>query len=163
MTATYLIKKYANRKLYDTVERRYVTLDVVADLARRGTSIQVVDQPTGNDITDATLALASEPTSRPSGAARRPRPATPARKPSFNKGDAHAVKNDSALQSLVRASLALPLALTQRAIDGFGGRPSADTAEIVEELEDLRAEVAVLSHEVERLLGEVAELRPVRK
>ena len=50
-----LIKKYANRKLYDTHERHYVTLDAVAELVGSGHRIRVVDQVSGDDITDATL------------------------------------------------------------------------------------------------------------
>src|SRR3954467_14154242 len=54
--SAYLVKKYANRKLYDTVERRYVTLDTVAGLLQQGNNVQVVDQTSGDDITATTLA-----------------------------------------------------------------------------------------------------------
>lgn len=45
------IKKYANRKLYDTQDKRYVTLDHLGKLIRNGEKIEVVDNPTGKDIT----------------------------------------------------------------------------------------------------------------
>jgi len=46
-----VIKRYANRKLYDTEAKRYITLDGVADLIRRGEDVQVIDHETGDDIT----------------------------------------------------------------------------------------------------------------
>ena len=52
---THVIKKYSNRKLYDTYTRRYVTLDVIADLLRDGHEVRVVDRTTGEDITAVTL------------------------------------------------------------------------------------------------------------
>ena len=51
----HLIKKYANRKLYDTRTSKYVTLDAIADLVREGNDIRVVDRDTGNDITQVVL------------------------------------------------------------------------------------------------------------
>jgi polyhydroxyalkanoate synthesis repressor PhaR len=51
----HLIKKYANRKLYDTRTSKYVTLDAIADLVRDGRDIRVVDRDTGNDITQVVL------------------------------------------------------------------------------------------------------------
>ena len=51
----HLIKKYANRKLYDTRTSQYVTLDGIADLVRAGHDIRVLDRDTGNDITQVVL------------------------------------------------------------------------------------------------------------
>ena len=51
----HLIKKYANRKLYDTRTSKYVTLEAIADLVREGHDIRVVDRDTGNDITQVVL------------------------------------------------------------------------------------------------------------
>src|SRR2546430_17481003 len=51
----HLIKKYANRKLYDTRASRYVTLDGIAQLVRDGHEIKVVDRDNGNDLTHVTL------------------------------------------------------------------------------------------------------------
>jgi polyhydroxyalkanoate synthesis repressor PhaR len=51
----HLIKKYANRKLYDTRASRYVTLEEIADLVRDGHHIEVVDRETGNDLTQVIL------------------------------------------------------------------------------------------------------------
>ena len=51
----HLIKKYANRKLYDTRTSRYITLDEIAELVRDGHEIQVVDRDNGSDLTQITL------------------------------------------------------------------------------------------------------------
>ncbi len=50
-----LIKRYPNRKLYDTEAKQYITLDGIADLIRRGEEIQVIDNATGEDLTTLTL------------------------------------------------------------------------------------------------------------
>lgn len=51
-----LIKRYESRKLYDTEESRYVSLEELADWIRAGTQVQVVDNATGSDATAQTLA-----------------------------------------------------------------------------------------------------------
>lgn len=53
--ATIVIKKYPNRRLYDTSSGRYVNLDDVAILIRRGADVQVVDARTGEDLTSVVL------------------------------------------------------------------------------------------------------------
>ncbi|HEV2401118.1 MAG TPA: polyhydroxyalkanoate synthesis regulator DNA-binding domain-containing protein [Candidatus Sulfotelmatobacter sp.] len=54
-TATVLIKKYGNRRLYDTTGSRYVNLDDLADLVRAGKEVRVVDAKSGRDLTRVTL------------------------------------------------------------------------------------------------------------
>jgi polyhydroxyalkanoate synthesis repressor PhaR len=49
------IKKYANRRLYDTESSAYVTLDRLAQMIRDGRDFQVVDAKTGEDITHQVL------------------------------------------------------------------------------------------------------------
>ena len=51
----HLIKKYANRKLYDTRTSRYITLEGIAQLVRDGHEITVVDRDDGRDLTQVTL------------------------------------------------------------------------------------------------------------
>ena len=51
-----LIKRYANRKLYDTERSCYVTLDEIADMVRHGEDISIVDNRNGDDLTTVTLA-----------------------------------------------------------------------------------------------------------
>lgn len=49
------IRKYPNRRLYDTSARRYVNLDDLAAMIRKGTEVQVVDAKTGEDLTRVVL------------------------------------------------------------------------------------------------------------
>jgi polyhydroxyalkanoate synthesis repressor PhaR len=51
-----LIKRYANRKMYDSHSSRYVTLDGVAELVRAGQDLRIIDNDTGEDLTALTLA-----------------------------------------------------------------------------------------------------------
>lgn len=51
----HLIKKYSNRKLYDTQTRRYITLEDIARLVRDGRDVTVVQRDTGEDLTPAIL------------------------------------------------------------------------------------------------------------
>ena len=53
--ATVLIKKYGNRRLYDTGDSRYVTLEELAARIRAGNDLRVVDAQTGEDLTQQTL------------------------------------------------------------------------------------------------------------
>jgi polyhydroxyalkanoate synthesis repressor PhaR len=50
------IKRYSNRKLYDTQEKKYITLEGIADLIRSGADIEVVENDTGEDLTAVTFA-----------------------------------------------------------------------------------------------------------
>lgn len=54
-SALRLIKKYPNRKFYDTVGKRYVSLSGISSLVRDGQEVQVVDNKTGDDITTLVL------------------------------------------------------------------------------------------------------------
>jgi polyhydroxyalkanoate synthesis repressor PhaR len=51
-----VIKRYANRKLYDTQRSRYVTLDQIADMIRQGEDVKIVDNNSKEDLTSITLA-----------------------------------------------------------------------------------------------------------
>lgn len=50
-----VIKRYPNRKLYDTDAKKYITLDGIAELIRQGAEVQVVDHTTDEDLTAVTL------------------------------------------------------------------------------------------------------------
>ena len=50
-----LVKRYGSRKLYDTEESRYVSLEEIAAFIRRGQQVRVVDNATADDVTGATL------------------------------------------------------------------------------------------------------------
>jgi polyhydroxyalkanoate synthesis repressor PhaR len=54
-TSAVVVKKYGNRRLYDTTESRYVNLDDLAAMVRAGKDVRVVDAKTGRDWTRVTL------------------------------------------------------------------------------------------------------------
>src|SRR5262245_8023027 len=56
MSETRVIKRYANRKLYDTQHSRYVTLDQIAEMIRSGDDVKIVDNKSKEDLTSITLA-----------------------------------------------------------------------------------------------------------
>jgi polyhydroxyalkanoate synthesis repressor PhaR len=64
-----VIKKYANRRLYDTSTSRYINLEDIAALVRNGKDVQVVDASTGEDLTRVTLTqiIVEDAKDQPSG------------------------------------------------------------------------------------------------
>lgn len=56
MAESRVIKRYANRKLYDTLRSRYVTLEQIAEMIRSGDDIRIIDNTSRDDITSVTLA-----------------------------------------------------------------------------------------------------------
>jgi polyhydroxyalkanoate synthesis repressor PhaR len=67
--AAVLIKKYGNRRLYDTAGSRYVNLDDLAAMVRAGKEVRVVDAKTGHDLTRVTLTqiITEDAKDRPTG------------------------------------------------------------------------------------------------
>lgn len=55
MASVLLLKKYTNRRLYDTEKSIYVTIEYVTDVIRKGRQIQVIDAKTGEDVTSSIL------------------------------------------------------------------------------------------------------------
>lgn len=53
--STRVIKRYPNRKLYDTQKSCYVTLDEIANMVKEGEDVQIIDNKTNEDITSVTL------------------------------------------------------------------------------------------------------------
>src|SRR4051812_1185931 len=51
-----VIKRYSNRKLYDTKDSRYVTLLQIAEMVRAGEDVQIIDNNSKEDLTEVTLA-----------------------------------------------------------------------------------------------------------
>src|SRR6266487_5455578 len=51
-----VIKRYSNRKLYDTKDSRYVTLLQIADMVRSSEDVQIIDNNSKEDLTEVTLA-----------------------------------------------------------------------------------------------------------
>src|SRR5215469_9717386 len=54
-SAVIVIKKYPNRRLYDTAKSRYINLEDIALFIREGKDVQVIDAQTGEDLTRVTL------------------------------------------------------------------------------------------------------------
>ena len=51
-----IVKKYSNRRLYDTEQSRYITQEELAEKIRLGADVRVIDAATGDDLTQGTLA-----------------------------------------------------------------------------------------------------------
>ena len=49
------IKKYANRKLYDTVDKQYISLESLSRLIKDGEAVEIIDNTSGEDITSAVV------------------------------------------------------------------------------------------------------------
>ena len=64
-----IIKRYANRKLYDTRDSRYVTLQQIAEYVRGGEEVSIIDNTTKEDLTNVTLAQIVYEEERKSGQA----------------------------------------------------------------------------------------------
>ena len=56
MSEARIIKRYANRKLYDTQHSRYVTLDQISEMIRAGDDVKIIDNKSKEDLTSVTLA-----------------------------------------------------------------------------------------------------------
>ncbi len=67
--APVLIKKYGNRRLYDSSSSQYVNLDDIAGFLREGKDVQVIDAKTGQDLTRVTLTqiITEDAKNRPTG------------------------------------------------------------------------------------------------
>jgi polyhydroxyalkanoate synthesis repressor PhaR len=50
-----VIKRYPNRKLYNTETKQYITLDEISNLIREGEEVRVIDHTSGEDLTAVTL------------------------------------------------------------------------------------------------------------
>ncbi|MBF0232508.1 MAG: hypothetical protein HQK62_08530 [Desulfamplus sp.] len=49
----HLIKKYANRKLYDTTEKKYVTMKHISSMIKSGKDVSIIDNESGEDLTSS--------------------------------------------------------------------------------------------------------------
>lgn len=155
-----LIKRYANRKLYDQSRSRYVTLDELEELIRQGREIRVVDAVSGEDLTTSTLAQIILEKERTQG------PFLPA---SFlHLLIKHGERWQEFFQKSLQASLAGILGSQREAEQLFrewartgwwlappGGAGEGRGAE----LEDLRAEVAALRWRLQELEVKLGERR----
>jgi len=98
----HLIKKYANRKLYDTHTSRYITLEGISQLVREGRDIQVVERDSGRDLTPLILSQIVV------GEEKRVAP---------EEGDDHPHDRGQALFDYVRRTLSGPAALVSSRVE----------------------------------------------
>jgi polyhydroxyalkanoate synthesis repressor PhaR len=151
-----VIKRYANRKLYDQGRSRYVTLEELEDLIRRGGEIRVVDAVSGEDLTGQTLAQIILDTAR-------------GRRTALPTAFLHQlIQHGTAWQSFVQESLQSSLAgivasqrETERVLREWGARagwwpsdhegPRPASGPELSEAAGLRAEVAALREKLREL------------
>jgi len=142
MAEKHLIKKYANRKLYDTNTSRYITLNGISELVREGYDIEVVDRDTGADLTPLILSQIVL------GEEKRGRARANGESPSADRG--------SALLDYVRRTLNVPAQLVGNEVE----RRRGDIEELIESaIERALAQLSLPSRrEVERLSEKVEAL-----
>ena len=151
-----LIKRYANRKLYDQGRSRYVTLEELEELIRQGREIRVVDAVSGEDLTSQTLAQIILDTAR-------------GRRTALPVAFLHQlIQHGTAWQEFVQESLQSSLSgivasqrETERALRDWGARagwwpsghaaPATDSGSEAPEAEGLKAEVAALKEKLREL------------
>jgi len=154
-----VIKKYANRRMYNTATGRYVNLEEVAALIRQGTDVQVVDAKSGEDLTRVTLTqiivedAKGQPTGLPLELLRQLIMASDRAGQEFimwylkSAFDAYQKVQDAVQNRLsdVRSAALSPLNMVKNL---FGGQAPAAPAEV--EVEQLRRRVAELEARLER-------------
>lgn len=148
-----IIKKYGNRRMYDTSGSRYVNLDEVAAMVRNGTEVQVLDAKTDEDLTRVTLTqiIAENTKDQPAGLPvellRQLVMATDHVGQEFiswylkSAFDSYK-KVQGALQngfSGVQSAALSPLSMMKKFVQGTGQEPSAES-----ELEELKKRLAEL-------------------
>jgi polyhydroxyalkanoate synthesis repressor PhaR len=124
-----VIKKYANRKLYHTNRKQYITLDGIAALVQAGEHVQVMDNETGEDITAPILAQVAL-----QSRSERGWPST------------------GALADLIRAGGDTIAGVGRSLLSGLAGMSLVD-AEIARRIDHLHQQERLTSEEAERIRG----------
>ena len=151
-----LIKKYGNRRLYDTTGSRYINLDDIAGLIREGKDVKVVDAKSGQDLTRVTLTqiitedAKEKPTGLPLELLRQLIVASDEVRQEFimwylkSAFDTYQKVQDAVQSRLgeVQAAILSPVDMMKRFLGGAAAEPPADAA--TTEVEALRKRVAEL-------------------
>ena len=161
------IKKYANRRLYDTESSSYITLDRLAAMIREGRDFEVVDAKTGEDITHQVLTqIIVDEESR--GSTMLPvnflrqliglyggqmQGAVP---PYLEAAMEAFQKNQQAMAGAFGPNMFADLAkrnmaMLEDAAQAFSGKPKGEAKPSNSEVEQLKAELAALQAKVDRL------------
>jgi polyhydroxyalkanoate synthesis repressor PhaR len=149
-TAKIVIKKYGNRRLYDTSRSRYVNLEEIAALVREGKQVQVVDAKSGADLTRVTLTqiivedAKDEPAGLPLEFLRNLIVASDTVRQEFTKSAADTYQKMQSALAGVRSAAMSPLEVMSRFVQGSEAEKSGD------ELEELRRRVAELETRVKK-------------
>jgi polyhydroxyalkanoate synthesis repressor PhaR len=151
-----LIKRYGSRKLYDTRDSRYASLDEVAGWIREGQQVQVVDNRTGEDVTAAVLTqLISEEGRRGGGFL-----STGFLHDLIRIGESALRVGEEAVEAGLKQARAGASGLVQRSFDRL--RPGAAAGGAGEatppSLSGVRAEMARLRRELEALEASLRDL-----
>ena len=155
-----LIKKYGNRRLYDTATSRYVNLEDIATFIREGRDVQVVDAKTGKGLTRVTLTqiitedAKDKPTGLPLELLRQLVVASDEVRQEFimwylkSAFDAYQKVQDAVQTRLgdVQSAILSPVDMMKKFL---GATPAPSTSE-TSELEVLRRKVAELEARLER-------------
>ncbi len=165
--APVVIKKYGNRRLYDTAASRYVNLDEIAGFIREGKDVRVLDAKTGKDLTRVTLTqiitedARDKPTGLPLELLRQLVVASDEVRQEFvmwylkSAFDAYQKVQETVQNRLgdVQSAILSPVEMMNKFL-GTSGPPPRERSESGSELEALRKRVA----ELEARLG-----KPVRR
>ena len=161
------IKKYANRRLYDTETSAYITLDRLAEMVREGREFEVVDARSGEDITRQVLTqIIVDEESR--GSTMLPinflkqliglyGNSMQNFVPQYLEAAMEAFqRNQSAVKDAFGANMFADLAkrnmaMFDEAAQAFTGKPKAEPKPSSSDVEQLKAELAELQAKVERL------------
>ena len=166
-TGKVTIKKYANRRLYDTESSSYITLDRLAQMVREGREFEVVDAKSGEDITRQVLTqIIVDEEAR--GATMLPLNflkqliglygnSMQNFVPSYLEAAMDAFqRNQSAVKDAFSGNMFADLAKRNMAVfedasRAFGATPKSDSKPNTSDVEQLKAELAALQAKVDRL------------
>jgi polyhydroxyalkanoate synthesis repressor PhaR len=166
-TGKVTIKKYANRRLYDTESSTYITLDRLAQMVREGREFEVVDAKSGEDITRQVLTqIIVDEESR--GSTMLPinflkqliglyGNSMQNFVPQYLEAAMDAFqRNQSAVKDAFGTNMFADLAkrnmaMFEDAAQAFAGKPKADAKPPSSDVEELKAELAALQAKVDRL------------
>ena len=167
-----VIKKYGNRRLYDTAASKYINLEDIAALIRQGKEVRVVDARTGQDLTRVTLTqiitedAKDKPTGLPLELLRQLIVASDEVRQEFimwylkSAFDTYAKVQDAVQSRLgeVQSAILSPVDLMRRFLGGSAPTASSQ-APAESEVEALRKRVAELEARLERKSGSKARKR----
>ena len=163
LVVAYIIKRYANRKLYDPQQSQYVTLEELEEMIRAGREITVTDATTGEDLTAMVLAQIILEKAR----SRRPSLPTAFLHQLIQYGEAwqdFAVTSlKTSLEGIMTSQREAERILREWAA-GCGWMPPAQRTSAAEpppavsqELTELRQEIAVLREQLQRLAARLPQ------